>query len=1033
MNKRPDGKAWFAHALVQNTRIALAKHLANRFTALFALVSLALVGITNTYAQSNADGSILGRVVGVSDSGLSGATATLSSKQYNITRSVKVSPAGTFEFPSVPVGDYEVTLALPGHEPITQATRVSIATTTSVRIAPSESSDALKLEKFVVSGADASPVDVAATSIGLNIRTETVTILPVARNMTAVSLLAPGVIPGDTGFFGDLATFAGASVGENAYYLNGFNITDFRRGLGFNNVPFEFFEDFQVLTSGYSAEFGRSTGGVVNAASKRGSNEFKASVKVVYEPKALIEKGYDTFANNGTVAVVRSVGNVDRPEFKSYNLQVSGPIWKNHLYFYGLYEGRDSQVDYIAPTTSSSRSGTTINQLNSRSNTSPFWAAKIDWQILKDHSFEYTTFSDKSDRETVQYPYAITSSNFVLTLPTTKGTPSTQFRSLGGRNNIYRYTGHFFDDILTLSALYGTSTRDDSITSTESDKPYIVDNRSGAGRLSGEGSLTEDLDRRHAKRLDGVVRFSAFGSHALKFGYDNENNKAHSLTRTSGDGIAYTYENYVSGPLQNSAIPPPGTTQIAQISVFANGGDFRVITEAEYIEDNWKLMNDRLSLNLGLRREMLDNRNGNDKTFIKITNMKAPRLAAAYDLKGDGLSKVTATWGRYFLQIPANTAARMASGETFYTDYYVLNSLKADNLPNLGPQVGSRTITGTGIVPGVETLVSTTIAPMYQDEFTVGYELALSKNWKASIKGIYRNLAQSIEDEAVDAALIKYAAGKGYNSFEAGGFDYYVLTNPGSDATFYVNMTKDLNADGIVDINDQSGGIATKEKVTLDAASLGYPKATRKYYAVYLDLERKFADKWFAHFSYVWSHSYGNYEGSVYSDIGQRDAGITQLFDQPGLVDGSYGNLPNDRRHVFKAYGAYQLTKEFDLGGLFTLGSGRPKNGLGLHPTDTFARVYGGSSYYVNGVLTPRGSLGTTPWVAQIDLSAHYKPKWGREKLTFGVDVFNIANWQTATAIFERSVAGTAPLSFYQKVRSIQTPRYFRFTAGYNF
>ena len=403
------------------------------------------------------------------------------------------------------------------------------------------------------------------------------------------------------------------------------------------------------------------------------------------------------------------------------------------------------------------------------------------------------------------------------------------------------------------------------------------------------------------------------------------------------------------------------------------------------------------------------------------------------DLKGDGLSKVIASWGRYFLQIPANTAARMASGETYYTDYYVLNSLKADNLPNLGPQVGARVVTGTGIVPGVETLVNTDIAPMYQDEFTVGYERALGKKWKASIKFIYRNLAQTIEDEAVDAALLPYAQSKGYNTFEVGGFDYYVLTNPGSAATFYVNMKNDLNADGVVDINDQSGGIATKEKVTLAGTALGYPKASRKLYSVYLELERKFADKWFANFSYVWSHSYGNYEGSVYSDIGQQDAGITQLFDQPGLVDGSYGPLPNDRRHTFKAFGAYQLTKELTLSANFSYQSGRPKNGLGLHPTDVYARAYGGSSYYVDDVLVPRGSLGRTPWVAILDVAARYKPTWGKEKLTFGLDIFNLPNWQTTTAIFERSTAGTAKVTFFQRARSIQTPRFVRLSASYDY
>jgi hypothetical protein len=1030
MNKCPHGKALFLRALLND--LGFARLLASRFAQITALAFLAAAFTTTpTYAQSNAQGSVLGRVVGVSASDLAGATVTLSNKEFNISRTAPVSSAGTFEFPSVPVGDYEVTLVEKGHEPVPQTAHVGLGNITSVRFEPG-SGETMKLDKFVVTGADASPVDVASTVIGLNLRSETVELLPVPRNITGVSLLTPGVTAGDRGFFGNLASFAGASVGENAYYLNGFNITDFRRGLGYQGVPFEFFSEFQTLTSGYSAEFGRSTGGVVNAISKRGTNEYHASVGVIWEPDSLTSDSPNTYgATDGKAYVINSKNVTDT---KTYNIEASGPIWKNHLYFYGLYQGNRTTLDFMANSTSSRTDGTTITQLNHRTNNSPFWSGKLDWQILKDHAFEFTTFSDKSDEVQLQYPYAWTSANGSITFPSTYGTPSTRFRSLGGRGDIYRYSGNFFDNVLTLTALYGKNSRDSSVSSTEDAAEYIVDNRSSAGRLSGSSSVTDDVDRRKAKRVDGTVRFNLLGSHSLKFGYDNETNTAHSLVHNSGSGTSYEYNNYSGGALENGVTPPAGTTQIASLIVYKAGGDFRVITEAEYVEDNWKLMNDRLNLNLGLRREMLDNRNGNDKTFIKIEDMKAPRLSGSYDLKGDGLSHVFASWGRYFLQIPANTDVRMAGGETYYTDYYVLNSLKPDNLPNLGPQVGPRVTTSNGIVPGVETLVNANIAPMYQDEWTIGYEKALNKLWKGSVKFIYRNLASTIEDEAVDAALLKYAASKNYSTFNAEGFDYYVLTNPGAPITFYINMTKDLNADGVVNGSDQSGGIATKDKITLDAASLGYPKASRKYYSVYLDLERAFADKWFAHFSYVWMHSYGNYEGSVYSDIGQRDAGITQLFDQPGLVDGAYGPLPNDRRHTFKAFGAYQFSKAWTLSGNFSLQSGRPKNGLGAHPTDLFARAYGASSYYVDGILTPRGSLGRTPWVTQLDLALRYKPTWGDNKLTLGVDVFNVPNFSTQTAIFERSTSGaTSKLNFYQQTRLYQQPRYVRLSASYDY
>lgn len=117
------------------------------------------------------------------------------------------------------------------------------------------------------------------------------------------------------------------------------------------------------------------------------------------------------------------------------------------------------------------------------------------------------------------------------------------------------------------------------------------------------------------------------------------------------------------------------------------------------------------------------------------------------------------------------------------------------------------------------------------------------------------------------------------------GVFHYILVNPGRDVhTFY-----DLDGDG------------TLEELFLSAADLGFPKAKRRYHAVTLGLEKKWDGVFYVKGLYTWAHSYGNYERMVRSDNGQDDAGITTLFDFAGLVDGAYGNLPNDRRHQITA------------------------------------------------------------------------------------------------------------------------------------
>lgn len=996
--------------------------------ALIRAVALALaIGAALLRAQSNAEGGLFGRVIGASAGELAGATAAIASVDTLHERVARVSASGTFESSNLPPGKYEVTLRLAGRVPLRQTVEAGLGLTT-LRFDLED--PAVKLSTFVVTGEKLSLVDVAGAEIGLGLTADTVKQLPVARDLTSVALLAPGVVAGETGYYagdGSPASFGGASQAENSYYLNGFNLTDFRRGLGFGTVPFEFFQEFQIATAGSSAEFGRATGGVVNAISKRGSNQYHAAVSIYWEPASLRENVPDSFRANGTLYLANSVGNAPSTGFgggedRTANLEFSGPIVKNRLFFHGLYQQRDHRSEFISGT----------NQYNFRSDRDPFVAAKVDWRMLPGHALEYTAFRDARTIVDRRFSYPLTAANFVLTRPAGLGANlGNNYSDRGGRAQIGRYAGRFGDDF-ALSALFGKSTKNASNRSEASSQPYIL-NQSTSQVLSGVASVTNDQDTRKAYRVDGRYDFTLRGiAHKLRFGYDREDNKAHSVNQYSGGGVAYVYQNYTGGTLANNATPPAGTTQIAQVLNFRVGGDFRVITGAFYAEDSIRLLSDRLTATAGLRSENFDNRNGQDKTFIKMSDQYAPRFSVAYDVNGDGLAKVHGSAGRSLLQIPAMANILMAGAETYYWDYFVLNSIGPNGAANLGPQVGNRVVIANGTVPDVASIVNSNIAPMAQDEFSIGFERTLGKLWKCGVTAIYRDLQQVVEDAAIDAALLKYAKARGDTRFAARGSDYYVLTNPGKPVTVAINLDEDANKDGVVNKQDQ-GADVTKEKVTLTEADLGLPPAVRKYFSVALALNRVSDGKWFGQGSYVWSHSYGNYEGTVYSEIGQRE-GITSLFDQPGLTDGTFGDLPNDRRHVFKVNGGYHLTKQFLVSGNASVQSGRPISGLGLHPSDAFARANGALSRYVGGVLFPRGAGGRAPWVKTLDFAAKYTPAWGREKVVFGVDAFNVFNFQGITGVYERAeLSSGATDTRYRRARTFQTPRYIRFGVAYTY
>src|SRR5690606_6395333 len=109
-------------------------------------------------------------------------------------------------------------------------------------------------------------VDVSSTESATNVTAEEIQRLPVERDVGSVALLAPGVAAGSAGFGG--ISFGGSSVAEKSFYVNGLNVTDFYNRVGFSEAPCDFYQEFQVKTGGYSVEFGRTTGGVVNAVAK---------------------------------------------------------------------------------------------------------------------------------------------------------------------------------------------------------------------------------------------------------------------------------------------------------------------------------------------------------------------------------------------------------------------------------------------------------------------------------------------------------------------------------------------------------------------------------------------------------------------------------------------------------------------------------------------------------------------------------------------------------------------------------------------
>lgn len=964
-----------------NTNFEAAAGLTRKL--LSAAICTTLVAMTNVAQAQGTDGILRGTVQGAG----SATVVEVIDDSRGTTRTEAVGADGAFDVRGLRPGTYRVRVIQNGNAVDSLEVDVSIGSATTVSLATS----AAVVNEIVATGRRLTALDTSIAESGLVISSEVLLELPIRRDLTSVALLAPGANAGDSRF-GNLASFGGSSVAENTSFINGLNTTNFRTGVGFSQVPFEFYDTIQVKTGGYSAKFGRSTGGVMNATTKSGSNEWDFGINAYYNDQ--LETSPDTFA---------SANELDENSSNTYDVYASGPIIKDRLFFYALYSDDNVEQRY-AGLQSERDYDYNVNE--------GFYGVKLDGYITPEHHLEYTYFTD--ERTGVESVYAFDADS------RQRGAyVGDTLYERGGENWIATYTGNFGPD-LELSLSYGENSAARTTAPASASIPVVYEYSNGAFQAIGDWSnftVSKGEDRREMTRAN--LNWTGFANHDISIGIDYEDNFADEATINSGGVYWLRDPDNTYNECNVVTECPQGAN--ARRRTYSVGGSFATYSEAYYIQDVWTV-SDKLTFELGFRNESFENQNASGGVFVAVENEWAPRFAAVFDPIGNGRQKFFLNWGQYHLPIAANTNIRMAGNETYIHDYFDWNgvSVDAQGVPtNLGPAY-DQIVFGDGTVPDTRSTTDANLQAMFQEETIIGYQWTTDSGIELGIKGIDRRLGATIEDVAIDAAVIKYYNTTGNWTYGDpvedvfGGFHQYVLTNPGADMRVYIPE------------ND--------EFIDLSAELLRYPEASRRYRAVELTMSKPFADNWSADLSYTYSRSKGNHEGYVKSDNGQDDAGITQNFDQPGLVDNSFGRLPNDRTHTVKGWGSYEFNNGLRIGANLIWQSGRPISCFGVHPQDVFAGDYGASSHFCQGSAVTRGSLGETDNITNIDLSAQYELEFFNSSVLLTLDVFNAFNFDNVLRVSEEgdTFSGAAEPDFLKPVE-YQRPRALRLSARYNF
>jgi len=310
---------------------------------LLVVLTFCLTGAVQTQAQV-AGGTIVGIISDRSGAVVPQSSVLIKNVANGVTRTVTTDPAGFYTAPNLLPGTYEVTASATG---FASAVNTNITLTVGNQLVLNFVLKVGQVAEVVRVSTDAPTIDLASSAIGAVVDATTIRELPLnGRSWTDLAILQPGALAvetqspftagsnrGNRGFENEVA-INGARPQQNNYRLDGISIEDFANGgagsvLG-GNLGVDAIEEFSVLSSNVSAEYGRTSGGVINAVTRTGTNQIHGSVYEFLRNSALDAANF--FDN---------AGGIRKPSFKrnQFGASAGGPIRKDKIFIFGDYEG----------------------------------------------------------------------------------------------------------------------------------------------------------------------------------------------------------------------------------------------------------------------------------------------------------------------------------------------------------------------------------------------------------------------------------------------------------------------------------------------------------------------------------------------------------------------------------------------------------------------------------------------------------------------------------------------------------------------
>ena len=696
----------------------------------FAIVVVCLAGmlfcVTPAHAQGVQTAVVTGTATSADGVALPGVTVTAASPALLGERVTVTDVNGVYSLKGLPAGTYSVSFDLSNFKP---ARRDTVALTVGGTIEVSANmSLAARTETVTVTAEAPSALTTVATGQSLSKRD--IDALPMGRRPVDLADLAPGLTT-NTFTVGQVA-MSGAYGFDNIFMVDGVDVNDTINGTANNLYIEDAVQNTTVLTNGISAEYGRFSGGVVNIVTRSGGNMFGGSFRENLSNPAWIQETPLEKSNGVTHASV--IG-------KTHEATFGGPVSKDRLWFFTAGRWETTRTPNTFAQTGVAYTRTDTNRRGELKLTGRLRASDMISGTYINNSTEQANASGIAAAALLDASTLVT-------------------RKLPNRLVVVNYNGSVGSSIFTTLQYSQKRQRFQHNGGTSTalmNSPFETLGATGPGGLFYHAPYLDatDPEQRNNQQLTGSVSHllssTRAGTHDLKGGAEYFVSTGIGGNSQSSTGYVFVtdYATAAGRPLLDASGVPvpiftPGQSEVWNFQA-TRGAKIDIRTTSFHAQDRW-MVNRRLTLDLGTRFEAVRSSATGDITAVDTSTI-VPRLAAIFDIQGNGKTTVQASYGHYSgkygqVQFSSNSNVSRPSE----VDYVYTGPAGQGNAFAPGFDPANYTVVSFANFPTANVQVAKGLQSPLVRELTLALGRQLGQQGHAKATYVRRNTSNFVED-----------------------------------------------------------------------------------------------------------------------------------------------------------------------------------------------------------------------------------------------------------------------------------------------